>query len=445
MLRDLLEALRQVSHKTSGQADTFRALVKGVAQGQAGSTIQFLDSFLTACGVNRASLTIKADWVAALSTGDERKFRLQAQTLMNYCKSLELLSIPNRQSTGYATLLHIMPGSMWLPKGSSPWVQAAVPAFVDVLADSIAWIEKKMRATPADEFAHGPWTVVPMDRVSQKDLDACLKALDAATDLCRSKFPELLYGKVFLAKRLQSKGGGKTLASYVPSQDTMNVSTLATKTATDVEAILHELGHRFFHRFWKNDAAKREFMELSSSVTYEKIEVTREQRNKLADEYVAWVLQAADRVRQLKAQGATKADIQKVMSGSSWSKELTVWFNMLGKRRPMDQQAIMQHTTSLMSLTDYTTQKVKIHDAVALAKGPDVVEFNGVKKQAMAVSAYGATDWHENFSEAFAYALMGKAMPVEIKAIMDKLPLHESAPSWRELGTRLWAAVELYG
>ena len=75
-------------------------------------------------------------------------------------------------------------------------------------------------ATQAEDeqrnIKHGPFTVVRMPGITQADVNGSLEALDGAADKIRAKFPQVLYGTVYLSTHL----GKKFAAHYVEGDDT---------------------------------------------------------------------------------------------------------------------------------------------------------------------------------------------------------------------------------
>jgi len=70
-------------------------------------------------------------------------------------------------------------------------------------AKSLRTLEIASVAMEVTEMQRGPFTVVAMPGVSLSNVEGSLEALDEATARIRSKFPKVLYGKVFLTNHLK--------------------------------------------------------------------------------------------------------------------------------------------------------------------------------------------------------------------------------------------------
>lgn len=265
----------------------------------------------------------------------------------------------------------------------------------EALIKEAVWLEGVIRKGPEDELQHGDFTIIPMQGVSQSKQTECLAALDAAASHIRSKFPHLLYGKVYLTKAL-----GRSVANYAGTTDTISLSLRAAKTVGDVLALCHEFGHRYYRRFWKDSEQKSLFWRLSTEPEYETTVFDRATRAKLADE----MLEIADRVRA----GASP-------HGSELSMQYAGYINQHrpGQVAPLMRQYVYGKEDSV---------RKDLWDAFAQpSEGDIVVPTKKVIREPIHVTPYGGTEWTENFAEAFAYYVMGKDLHPEIAAIMDKL------------------------
>jgi hypothetical protein len=267
------------------------------------------------------------------------------------------------------------------------------------ITQEAAWLEGVIPKTD-EGFPHGDFTIIPMKGVSSKDIDACLGALDKAAGFIRLKFPQVLYGKVYLGKAV---GGHGTAAQYVSAHDTVSLSTRASATVGDVHALCHELGHRFYHKFWKNKEQRELFWKLSVEPVYETVDFDKPTRAKLADEFIS-------NSEQMRTGGRPPT-----------SALLGDWIDEL-KRRP---EILREVTTLGKKFTWEKDDSVKDKLWVALALPSELtitVRTDKVVREPLSVSSYGKKGgWTENFAEAFAFYVMGKALPAEISAIMDNI------------------------
>jgi hypothetical protein len=262
-----------------------------------------------------------------------------------------------------------------------------------------AWLENILPKVEGG-FPHGGFTIIPMKGVSSKNIDDCLGALDKASGFIRAKFPQVLYGKVYLGTSV-GRGYG-SVAQYVADHDTVSLSIRTSTTVGDVHAICHELGHRFFHKFWKNKEQRDAFYLLSVDSQYETVDFDKATREKLADEFIS--------------------NSEKMREGGKppTSDLLGTWITEL-KRRPEIREIIALGKKFTWEKDDSVREK--LWSALALSSMPDVIAVQTDKKVRgpLAVTPYGGKDWKENFAEAFAFYAMGKPLPPEIASIFDAL------------------------
>jgi hypothetical protein len=257
-------------------------------------------------------------------------------------------------------------------------------------AKAIRTLELASVLTDADrEVKHGPFVVVPVPGVTKKQLDATLEALDAAADKIRPKFPQVLYGKIFLATHLARN----TAAQYMHSSDTMSLDVTATKRFNDVYSLCHEFGHRFETKFLDKDLHKR-FWALSTRKVYEVIKFDAELRDKVADEVVFLAKQQA---------------IGKPLP--KYSPELLAWL-----KSPDGPTDIRRHVTDFLN---YTIDAAKLHAEAKGTKDVDVMT-NKLVHGPLAVTPYGASNPTENFAEAFAHFVLGMDLAPEFAEILNE-------------------------
>lgn len=282
-------------------------------------------------------------------------------------------------------------------KNRGPTDDRLIAKFEEV-AQEAAWLEGLI---PQEDggFPHGDFTVIPVKGVSAKQLDACLAALDKAVTHIRSKFPQVLYGKVYLGTSV-GKGYGN-VAVYMPDHDTLALSTRTATTVGDVHAICHELGHRYFYKLWKDKSQRDAFYQLSVNPVYEEIVFDKPTRGKLADEFLS-------NAEKMRAGGKPRtSDLL-----GAWIKEL--------QHRPQirDAQALGRKFT----YDKDDSVREALWEAIAIpSEGTIRTRTDKILRGPLAVTPYGAKAWTENFAEAFAFYVMGKPLPEEIGAIMAKL------------------------
>jgi hypothetical protein len=264
---------------------------------------------------------------------------------------------------------------------------------LEALAQDASWLDRKAPFKES-EFSHGDFTIVPMPGVPK--IKECLEALDKASELIRRKFPQLLYGKIYINRTVS---GG--VANYVAAQDSIQLSLNATKTVGDVYALCHEFGHRYEHKFWKDRGQRDVFWHLSTDTVYETIILDKTTREKLADEF----LEIAN--AQLQNKKRVQSDLLR---------------QFLEDRIKKDLNTMREASQAYLANPDKRNE-LTLRKFIAL---PQVDRYSIVTDKIVHgpihVTPYAAKKgWKENFAEAFAYYILGKALPLEITAIMEKL------------------------
>ena len=269
----------------------------------------------------------------------------------------------------------------------------SVVAALQVLRGSFKWLTGQFKDTD-DEVKHGPWVLVKMPGVSGKAMTGAIQALDEATRLVSKRFPQVTYGKVFVSERLS---GANTLALYTFDGDVVYLSLRARNSVGDVYAIIHELGHRYFKKFWNDAKAKDQFRRLSTETAYETVVYTPKQKDALAKDLLA---QVVSRKKGGKPKAAPALD------------------DYLEHFQPIDLSDLKD---LVRGATQGGAKEAKALVDGFLRMGPDSIQTDKVIREPLAVTSYGKTSWEENFSEAFAHYLMGKPLPDELQKIMDNL------------------------
>jgi hypothetical protein len=265
---------------------------------------------------------------------------------------------------------------------------------LNFLVPEFKWLEARLREEE-DEVVHGPFTLVKMPGVTRAAMEGAIEALDTAAGFIKRKFPQVVYGKVFVSPRL-----AHGVAQYVPEGDRVYLSLQAKDTTGDVHAICHEFGHRYYHRFWKDRDARSLFWRLSEDSVYEVLEFPPPKKEELAREMIEQV--------------------------HAWQ---------AGKKVPLspDMDRYMRHINqdsgAREELREYAqaalkggTKEEKLLTEAFVRLGPDEIKTDKVIRSPLAVTPYAAQKgWTENFAESFAFYVMGKTLPPEIQAIMEGL------------------------
>lgn len=237
------------------------------------------------------------------------------------------------------------------------------------------------------EIPHGHFTVVPIPGITKKQLDDSLAALDEAASKISSKFPQVLYGNVYLTKHLAKKA----VAWYDPNTDGLSINVTAKKRFSDIFTLIHELGHRHEYKFL-SEKSKREYWRLSTQKEYESIEFDEKLRDQVADEAV-----------ELAKAKATGKPLPRM------SDLLVAWL-----KSPHPTGNVRNHTTA------YLQSKITEDELRKLVKGKANAKVltDKVLRGPLAVTPYGATKPGENYADGFAHFVLGMDMPPELAAIL---------------------------
>lgn len=236
------------------------------------------------------------------------------------------------------------------------------------------------------EIKRGGFTVIPMPGLKKVEIEGALEALDAAVAKIRLKFPQVIYGKVYLSTHLAAK----TAAHYVHSDDTIHISVRARKRFDDVYTLTHEFGHRLDRKFVSSDLRK-EFRRLSTQKVYETLLFDSKLRSAVADEVVT--------LAKSRKEG-------KPFLGMS--RELEYW----AKTRDLKKAMSLFLAGSL--------DERGLHAGVMGPKDQEV-PTDKVLHGPLAVTPYGATDPAENFAEAFAHLVLGMPLAPELQAVLSAI------------------------
>lgn len=395
-LRTILEmaAVKAPKHLKGTVAKTLDTFADGIERGAFEPAINLLKDFLAGLQMKVGDAedlftkthTPEAPWYYALGPKLRKRFHELYFHLNYYVGELERSKVERDRRRAAGNLA-----------GDWGWTKLADGA--RLLVKDIAWLEDIARKDPQDEMPHGPWTVVVMKGVSPNAVGDCLDALDAATARVQPKFPQLCYGKVFISKSV----GMKTIANYVNHTDSIALGIRAKTTMGDVHVILHELAHRFYHRFWKDTEQKNRFRQLSTEKVYKAVVLTVADRERLADEF----FQISDQMRAN-------------APASRGSKELWGWVKELRERRSKKVAALAQKY--VREKDDSVADELRV-EIVQPATKEVKLYSDEVEREPLYVTEYGKTSWTENFSEAFAHWLLGKKLPPELAEIMEKLAI----------------------
>jgi hypothetical protein len=268
---------------------------------------------------------------------------------------------------------------------------------------------QEMMRDESDEFKHGPFRIIPLKGVS--DTAEAVATLDKASDLIRRKFPQVLYGKVYIRKDLRPKGtydprpgsGGMVAGAYAHATDTITLSMYATPERNSLMTLIHEFGHRYGEKFLKGDTRDK-FRQLHEKG--EMIAFTPAERQKAADEYMT--------LYELHQREEYPDDPDTILSPRSREySELTPREVQRQKQIPLRRKFVDEGDNSVWQA---------LHDAIAMKNVSGDVEFPAREDQrGVYASDYGETSWEENFAESFLHFVIGKALPKPLQQFMESL------------------------
>ncbi len=275
-----------------------------------------------------------------------------------------------------------------------------------------AWVDTMSRGQD-DAFTHGPFQVILTSNAGDK-LQEALEALDKASSLVKRKFPQVLYGKVYVRNQTQTRGtygaapsATKIVAgSYVAAGDFINLSLYATPDRNSVQTLIHELGHRYQNRFLSHDQEiEAQKLWAEGSVTSEVF--SHREREKIAEEWLAVFK---------KHQQEEYVDGGKVVSPRA-----NLWANhSYGLTRDEMRAKVIPHRRKFIDDKDDSAGPAYLR-AIGRLDEPGDIALVTERDGPQYASAYGETDWKENFAEAFLAVVAGTPLPKGLAAFMASL------------------------
>lgn len=381
-------------------APSFRVLKSLIQKKDFDDAYKALVSFLKTLGIFILSgeLHIKTEWLHSLSPSDQLRFK----------SILDLFaSIKDRLGDELA-LAH--------QKSESRQRENlfALDKLLDLLEEDLSWIESRMR-DESDVITHGPFKIFLTEGAGE-NLKEAIETLDKAAHLVKgTKFSKVIYGKVYVIKGLRPKGtfspsphsGGMIAGSYVAAGDYINLSLYAEPDRDSVMTLIHEFGHRYQARFLDHEKTKL-FVEISTEGVAEIISFSRQEREKIADEYIAlW--------REHQNENYPEPNtILKEPKAKSW---------MENYPREEYREKVIPLLRRFRDEKDISVEE-QLREAVGRLDFPGRNfnrEVDPDNKKPSYASAYGGTSWQENFAETFLAYVLKKTLPEPLQKFMDEL------------------------
>jgi hypothetical protein len=282
----------------------------------------------------------------------------------------------------------------------------------DSLRRDLSWLQETMR-DESDAFKHGRFDIIPMKGVT--DPAEAVKTLDEAAAHVQGKFPQVLYGTVYVRKDLRPKGsfdprpgsGGMIAGSYQAAGDTMTLSMYATPERNSMMTLIHEFGHRYHTRFLKGDKREK-FMELYTRGDVQEAHFRLDEREKFADEWLA------------RSKGFRDDDSFGSDGPVHLSERAEQFFNAFPRDEFKAKVIPLLHKFN-EDKDDSVIPALK--DALARSQfGGNLGVIQDEENLApVYASPYGETSWEENFAESFLAFCLNKMLPKPLQNFMESL------------------------
>jgi len=393
-LNDLWEdAVKSPKHVKAGLSKKMPELANEIRNGEFDNSKKFIDDLLKMLNVEEEvgsfgniTVRINTKWTLALGPKNKNKYTNIITKIIRFKRDLGRPGIYTNDVKFYDEYQerrrNILADTMQYE-----------------LFGDVNWIEKIMRQDSSDEFKRGNWSVVAMTGITHKAFGECLDALDKASEIVSKKFSQLIYGKVYITSSIHGSRG--TIAAYSDATDEMTLSIKAKESAGDVFSIIHELGHRFIRRFWKDRDAQEKFMRLTAEHRKIKVPVTVEDRERMLGEFLKMVDDVRNNVK-----AKTSVDLNR---WSSWllANKKNIQFLLRKYALEKDDSVLDEIKSTFISEEDGT------------------VELDVSAQEDFWVSGYAKQkrSWQENFCDAFAMYMLGEKLLPEMTEIMDGLSI----------------------
>lgn len=144
---------------------------------------------------------------------------------------------------------------------ASSWISIQLDSLEEVLK-SLVRVQGRLDSyqTVEKSFQHGPFKIINKFGYRPDEYEGALQVFDQATDKIRSKgFGGILYGDVYLVGGSEGKGRRTWAGMYRASQDIVLLNAEARHRFSDVFTLIHEFGHRYWHK--KLSGAQRDAYE----------------------------------------------------------------------------------------------------------------------------------------------------------------------------------------
>jgi len=267
-------------------------------------------------------------------------------------------------------------------------------------------------AEDAAKVKAGPFILVNTGGFSEDVMQSVAEAVkEAAQAASLSGLGAVCYGEVFVSQSVHKK---TTLAFYAIEQDDLFVRADAKASDHVVRTILHELGHRYEHKFLQNKSAPHKLYLLiggrhrdairkmkptkGDTLTDPKTKVEYEVTGLVGDKVMLRTKPDPNLVRVLEEQGREKTLQRRPELAKDEGSNATILESNI--------QAYVDIELARMGVTK---AKINIEGYYAV-KGIDprtAIDFQGF------ITPYAASKPGENFAEMFAFYCMGDLPPTQ--------------------------------
>lgn len=325
---------------------------------------------------------VHTEWLSGLNQSDRDRFMDVLQTLMSVREGLRVLQPSMRRTEDQ--------------EREEP---DRVLDLLDQVKSDMGWVDT-VRRDESDVFKHGPFQIYMLEGASD-GLDESLATLDKVADLIRPKFPEVLYGKVYV-RRFPN---GNVAGAYVYATDIIHLSLYITPTRGSIQTLIHEFGHRYHARFIKGDLRDK-FIELSTVGDVRKEVFSVSEREKIADELIA--LFAEHRKENYPDPKSFLSERARLFSDNYPREEYKrVAVPLVHRFRDEGDDSVVGALRKAEGRLQYGGDLEVIIDEKSI--------------HPLYASDYGRESWQENFAESFLAFVLGRPLPEPIEKLMRSL------------------------
>lgn len=161
---------------------------------------------------------------------------------------LSVRSIPDKSAKPLEMVYRLMANTRRMPKDMDKWLDTNMKRVRFLIEAAETW---PVKSEGTDElFTLGPFKVHNTVGAKGAELESLKKGLERAEKAIKANpipgFARVLYGDVHVVPRITR---AHHAAWYYPSDDSLYLRRTKSTGIDEVHALIHELGHRYWHRF----------------------------------------------------------------------------------------------------------------------------------------------------------------------------------------------------